>query len=107
LPLLEVVDSVRLSIYVGPSLFSFVDFLAEGFEAGVEDRDRAGGRMGDGSDGEEGAEVGDVGLVWGENVILGGEGGSRVVEVVICTISVSIYHQHHPPFFLSSIQTGC
>jgi hypothetical protein len=38
--------------------------------------------------------VGDVGFVWGENVIDGGEGGSRVVEVVIWTISVSIYHQY-------------
>jgi hypothetical protein len=59
----------------------------------------AGGRIGEEFDGEEGVEVGDVGRVWGENVIDGGEGGSRVVDDVIWTISVSIYHQ---PFFLSS-----
>ena len=46
-------------------------------------------------DGEEGVEVGDVGRVWGEKVIDGGEGGSRVVEVVIWTISVSIFSSQH------------
>jgi hypothetical protein len=65
-------------------------------EVGVE---MAGGRIGEEFDGEEGVEVGDVGRVWGENVIDGGEGGSRVVDDVIETISVSIYHQ---PFFLAS-----
>jgi hypothetical protein len=54
--------------------------------AGMEVDDRAGGRIGeefDGEDGEEGVEVGDVGRVWGEKVIEGGEGGSRVVDDVI------------------------
>jgi hypothetical protein len=60
----------------------------------MEVDDRAGGRIGEEFDGEEGVEVGDVGRVWGENVIDGGEGGSRVVDDVIWTISVSIYHQH-------------
>jgi len=54
----------------------------------------AGGRIGDELDGDEGVDVGDVGRVWGENVIDGGGGGSRVVEDVIWTISVSIYHQY-------------
>jgi hypothetical protein len=62
--------------------------------AGMEVDEMAGGRIGDEFDGEEGVEVGDVGRVWGENVIEGGEGGSRVVDDVIWTISVSIYHQH-------------
>jgi len=54
----------------------------------------AGGRIGDELDGDDGVDVGDVGRVWGENVIDGGGGGSRVVEDVIWTISVSIYHQY-------------
>jgi hypothetical protein len=59
----------------------------------MEVDEMAGGRIGEEFDGEEGVEVGDVGRVWGENVIDGGEGGSRVVDDVIWTISVSIYHQ--------------
>jgi hypothetical protein len=66
--------------------------------AGMEVVEMAGGSIGEEFDGEEGVEVGDVGRVWGENVIEGGEGGSRVVDDVIWTMSVSIYHQ---PFFLS------
>jgi len=54
----------------------------------------AGGRTGDELDGDDGVDVGDVGRVWGENVIDGEGGGSRVVEDVIWTISVSIYHQY-------------
>lgn len=54
----------------------------------------AGGRIGDELDGDEGVDVGDVGRVWGENVIDGEGGGSRVVEDVIWTMSVSIYHQY-------------
>lgn len=79
---------MRFRIYVGPCLNSFVGFvegltlaLAAGAGAGTEDK--AGGRVGDELDGDDGVEVGDVGRVWGENVIEGGEGGSRVVEVVI------------------------
>lgn len=34
----------------------------------------------DEEDGDEGAEVGDEGRVWGENVMDGCGGGSRVVE---------------------------
>ena len=71
----------------------------------------AGGRIGDELDGDEGVDVGDVGRVWGENVIEGGEGGSRVVEDVIWTISVSIYHQYsvlssRPPFSHSHCLTA-
>jgi hypothetical protein len=51
--------------------------------AGMEVDEMAGGRIGEEFDGEEGVEVGDVGRVWGENVIDGGEGGSRVVDDVI------------------------
>jgi hypothetical protein len=47
----------------------------------------AGGR---GGVGDEGPEVGEVGRVWGENVIEIGAGGSRVVDVEIWTMSVSI-----------------
>lgn len=55
--------------------------------------DRAGGKIGEEFDGDDGVEVGEVGRVWGENVIDCGFGGSNVVEVVIWTISVSIYYQ--------------
>jgi len=59
-----------------------VDFA--GFEdAGMEVVEMGGGKFGEEVDGEEGVEVGDVGRVWGENVIDGGEGGSRVVDDVI------------------------
>jgi hypothetical protein len=51
--------------------------------AGMEVDEMAGGRIGEEFDGEEGVEVGDVGRVCGENVIEGGEGGSRVVDDVI------------------------
>lgn len=52
----------------------------------------AGGRMWDEEDdGDDGAEVGDEGRVWGENVMEGWGGGSSVVDDEICTISVSIY----------------
>jgi hypothetical protein len=52
----------------------------------------AGGRIGEEFDGEEGVEVGDVGRVWGENVIDGGEGGSRVVDDVILHVLLLCSH---------------
>jgi len=55
----------------------------------------AGGRVGEVLDGEDGDEVGDVGRVWGEKVIDCVGGGSRVVDVVIWTISVSILPSQH------------
>ena len=66
----------------------------EGAETGTEDE--AGGSTGEELVGDDGVDVGDVGRVWGENVMDGGEGGSRVVEVVIWTISVSIYNASAP-----------
>jgi hypothetical protein len=77
-------------IYVGPFCFVGVVLVVDEDSDEVE---RAGGSVGDVLLGEEGVEVdvGDIGRVWGENVIdcVGGE--SRVVEVVIWTMSVSIY----------------
>lgn len=58
-------------MYVGPDLYSFpfCFVVVEEVEDSEIEVEMAGGRIEEVLDGEDGVEVGDVGRVWGENVI--------------------------------------